>query len=83
MAEQTDQATVIKDRHMDFLYGLPAVQGAGVGVSKRNAKRVVIQVFVGRRLTRVERQKFPKSLESVPVELIETGEIHPLTGPRR
>jgi hypothetical protein len=78
MAQQIDHATDIKDRHMDLLYGLPAVQGAGIGVSKRNTRRVVIQVFVNRRLTRAERQKFPKALEGVPVELVETGEIHTL-----
>ena len=78
MARQIDQATAVKDRHMDSLYALPAVQGAGVGVSKRDSKRVVIQVFVSRQITRTERRKFPKALEGVPVEILETGGIHTL-----
>ncbi len=78
MALQFRQATAIQDRHMDFLYSLPAVQGAGVGTSKRNTKRVVIQVFVSRPLTRAERQRFPKVLEGIPLEIVVTGEIHTL-----
>jgi len=78
MARQMDKAAGVKDRHMEFLYSLPAVQGAGVGVSKRSPRRVVIQVFVSRSLTRVERQKFPTVLEGVPLEIVETGEIHTL-----
>lgn len=83
MAQQIDQATAVKDRHMDFLYRLPGVQGAGIGVTKRDSKRAVIQVFVGRRLTKTERQKFPKTLEGVPVEILETGELHPMPAPKR
>lgn len=82
MARQIDKATGVKDRHMEFLYSLPAVQGAGVGVSKRRPMRVVIQVFVSRRLTRAERQKFPKVLEGVHLEIVVTGEIHTLPSGR-
>ena len=78
-----EKAAGVKDRHMEFLYSLPAVQGAGVGVSRRSSRRVVIQVFVSRSLTRVERRRFPKVLESVPLEIVETGEIHTLPTRRR
>jgi len=78
MTRQMDKAAGVKDRHMDFLYSLPAVQGAGVGVSKRRPRRVVIQVFVSRSLTKAERQKFPKVIEGVPLEIVETGEIRTL-----
>ena len=76
MDRRITQATVIKDRHMDFLYTLPAVQGAGIGLAKRNPRQPVIQVFVSRRLQQVERRKFPKVLEGVPVEILVTGAFH-------
>jgi hypothetical protein len=43
----------------------------------------VIQVFVSRRLTKTERQKFPKVLEGVHLEIVETGEIRTLPSRRR
>lgn len=78
MAPQTEQAIAVQERHMDFLYKLPAVVGAGVGVSRRDPKRVVIQVFTSRRLTRSERQKFPKTLEGIRLEIKVTGPVHTL-----
>jgi len=73
-----ERATLVKDRHIDFLLSLPAVQGAGISLAKGSSKRVVIQVFISRSLTSAEKRKFPKSLERIPVQTIVTGAIHTL-----
>jgi hypothetical protein len=69
------QATTIKDRHLEELFALPGVVGAGVGTSPKHPGKAVIQVYVGRRLKAKERRLFPKVLEGVPVEVQITGPI--------
>lgn len=71
-------ATAIKDRHIDRLFALPGVVGAGVGTSKKHPGKAVIQIYVDRPLKAKERRSFPKALEGVPVEVQETGPIRTL-----
>lgn len=73
MDRLVEEATAVKDRHIDFLLGLPGVVGAGIGASKKHPGKAVIQLYVSRRLTSRERRAFPRQLEGVPVETIKTG----------
>lgn len=72
------EAAAIKDRHIDSLFRLPKVVGAGVGASKQNPRQPVIQVFVERKLTDKEHRRFPKILENVPVVIVVTGPFRAL-----
>ncbi len=78
MDRQIKEATLIKGRHMERLFALPGVVGAGVGTSKKHPGKAVIQVYVDRPLDAKERKLFPKTLEGVPVEVQETGPIRAL-----
>jgi hypothetical protein len=73
MERLVEEATAVKDRHIDLLLGLPAVVGAGIGVSGKHPGKAVIQVYVSRRLTGKERRAFPRRLEGVPLEITKTG----------
>jgi hypothetical protein len=77
------EATAVKDRHIDFLLGLPAVVGAGIGTSRKHPGKAVIQVYVGRRLTGKERRGFPRQLEGVPLEITKTGAFRAPPGIKR
>ena len=72
------EASAVKDRHIDSLFKLPAVDGARVGVSKKHPGKAVIQIYITRALTRKERRSFPKVLEGIPVEIQKTGPIRAL-----
>mgnify|MGYP001566146731 CR=1 FL=1 len=79
MDRQVEKATEVKERHVSSLMALPAVVGAGVGVSKKDPGQAAIQVFVRRALTKKERRAFPKVLEGVPVEIVQSGEFRART----
>jgi hypothetical protein len=73
MDRLVEEATAVKDRHIDFLLGLPGVVGAGIGASKKHPGKAVIQLYLSRKLTARERRVFPRQLEGVPVEIVKTG----------
>ena len=78
-AEQVERARNIKERYRDFLEALPEAAGHGVGFSRSNPNEAVIQVYVRRNAEQARRSALP-SLEGVPVEIVETGEIYALPG---
>jgi hypothetical protein len=73
MDRLVEEATAVKDRHIDLLLGLPGVVGAGIGTSRKHPGKAVIQVYVSRGLTAKERRAFPRRLEGVPLEITKTG----------
>ena len=83
MERLVEEATAVKDRHIDFLLGLPAVVGAGIGVSGKHPGKAVIQVYVSRKLTGKERRGFPRQLEGVPLEITKTGAFRAPPGIKR
>ncbi len=70
---EVEAASAVKDRYDDFLFRLPEVVGHGVG--KDASGHAVIRLFL-RKATDVARQAAPRSLEAIPVDMQETGEIH-------
>lgn len=72
---QMERASEIKDRNDDFLLSLPECVGHGVGYSRNGSGKVVIQVFL-RKATKAARRAVPSSLEGIPVEVLETGDVH-------
>lgn len=70
-----EQATRVKDSHIESLMRLPAVVAVGVGAYSREPGRASIHVYVSRELKARERKKFPRQLEGVPVEVIVSGPI--------
>jgi len=72
---QIDAATQVKDRYDDYLLTLPEMVGHGVGYSSSGSGVAVIQLFM-RTATQEARQAAPSQIEGVPVEIVETGEIH-------
>jgi hypothetical protein len=77
LEQRVKEATAVKDRHLKELFRLPAVVGAGVGLSKED-RQPAIQVYVSRRLKPEESKKFPKALEGIPVEVEVTGDVRAL-----
>jgi len=73
-----EAASKVKDRYEAYLLGLPEVVGHGVAHSQSDPHRVVIQLFL-RKATDAARKAAPASLEGIPVEIRETGEIRPLS----
>ena len=69
-----EAASAVKDRYDDYLLKLPEAQGHGVGYSSSGSGQAVIKLFV-RKATDAARNAAPRSLEGVPVEIIETGEF--------
>lgn len=67
-------ASHVKERHERALLRIPGVVGVGVGLSEIVPGRVVIQVYVERDTAEV-RQAVPAQLNSIPVEIVETGPI--------
>jgi hypothetical protein len=67
-------ATHVKEAHEHALLGIPGVLGAGVGLSDTVPDQVVIHVLV-ERLGEGVRHAVPARLDSVPVQLVETGPI--------
>ena len=74
-----ETASKTKDRHSDELFRLPAVVGHGIALSKETPRKPVIRVYVSRNLTEDEGKAFPKELEGVRVEVVETGSFHALS----
>jgi hypothetical protein len=70
-AEALNFATGVKQRHEPELLAQPGVLGAGVGVS---SGQPVIKVYVDQ-ATPAVRASIPSSLEAVPVQVEETGQI--------
>ena len=79
MSRLVKEAAAVKTRHMDSLFRLPAVVGAGIGLSKDAPRKPVIEVYLSRALEDEQRRKFPKALDGVPVVLVETGPIRALS----
>ena len=69
-----EAALQVKARHDDFLLSLPAVVGHAVGFSRSGTGTVVIRVYVTKQ-TPVLLRRVPASLEGVPIEVEEVGEI--------
>ncbi len=82
---KVERATAVKDRHIARLMALPAVVGAGIGMSSHQPGDAAIIVYVERELKSRERRKFPKELEGVPVEIYVSGPIkeRPRKSPKR
>jgi len=76
---RVEHARRVKERYRDFLEGLPEALGHGVGRSRSNPEEPAIQVYVRKGAEQARRMALP-SLEGVPVEIIETGEIYALPG---
>jgi hypothetical protein len=76
---QVSQAAVdavrrIKELHEGRLLSIPGVIGVGVGVSEKATGQAAIGIYVTQ-ATESLRQALPKSLDSVEVKIVETGEI--------
>jgi virginiamycin B lyase len=67
----------VKDRYDDYLLSFPEVIGHGVGYSRSGAGSAVIKLFV-RRDGDTVRNMVPSSVDGAPLEVVETGEFHPL-----
>ena len=76
---QVSQAAVdavrrVKERHEGRLLSIPGVIGVGVGVSEKAIGQAVVEIYV-KESTESLRQALPKSLDSVELKIVETGEI--------
>jgi hypothetical protein len=86
MAGEQDLSAA-KRRAAERLADLPGVQAVGVGskeVDGRLTGEPAIKVFVRRKLPLDEipaGERIPESVEGIPTDVVETGEIHPLAGP--
>jgi virginiamycin B lyase len=69
-----EAASRVKDRYDDYLLQLPEAQGHGVGYASGGSGQAVIKLFV-RKATDVARKAAPRSLEGIPVEIVEAGEF--------
>lgn len=63
-----------KARHEQALMAIQGVVGVGVGVSDSNAGEAVVEVYVEHGAPRL-RASIPAHVDSVPVKVVETGEI--------
>ena len=72
------EATGVKVRHEKALFKLPAVVGVGVAASEQHPGKAAIRIYVSRKLTARERNRFPAELDGVPVEIRESGAIRAL-----
>jgi hypothetical protein len=80
LPSQVNQAAVdavrrVKERHEGKLLAIPAVIGVGVGASEKAIGQAAIEIYV-KEATESLQRALPKSLDSVEVKIIETGEIH-------
>ena len=75
-ASQTavDAVRRVKERHEGRLLSIPGVIGVGVGVSEKAIGQAVVEIYV-KESTESLRQALPKSLDSVELKIVETGEI--------
>jgi hypothetical protein len=70
--ESVNTAKDVKQRHEPELLALPGVVGAGVGVSSVNQPTIKVYVEKG---TPAVRASIPPSLETIPIQVEETGQI--------
>jgi hypothetical protein len=80
LPSQVNQAAVdavrrVKERHEGRLLVIPGVIGVGVGASEKAIGQAAIEIYV-KEATESLQRALPKSLDSVEVKIIETGEIH-------
>ena len=71
--EVVDSATAVRDRHKAQLMSIPGVVGTGIGISDQPGQPE-IEVYL-KKLTPEAKAAAPKTVEGVPVKLIETGGI--------
>jgi hypothetical protein len=70
---EVERVSQVKDRHNDYLLHLPGVVGHGVSLAQDGSGRPVIVLFL--KDARVPVEKFPTTVEGVPVETQVTGEF--------
>jgi len=70
---ELERVSQVKDRHNDDLLHLPGVVGHGVSLAQDGSGRPVIMLFL--KDARVSVEKFPTTIEGVPVETRVTGEF--------
>jgi len=64
----------VKKRHEESILDIDGVVGVGIGLSETVPGQVVIEVYT-KKPTHQMRRVIPETLESIPVKMIETGEI--------
>lgn len=64
----------VKERNEESILDIDGVVGMGIGLSETVPGQVVIEVYT-KNPTHQMRRMIPKTLESIPVKMIETGEI--------
>jgi hypothetical protein len=64
----------VKERHEESILDIDGVVGMGIGLSETVPGQFVIEVYTKNPTHRM-RSLIPKTLESIPVKMIETGEI--------
>lgn len=67
------KANQVREMYEDRLRRLPDVVGVGIGGDPDDAKIIVLVKKMTQQLVR----SIPKTLDGVPVQLVETGEIKP------
>jgi hypothetical protein len=67
----TDSASAVRDRHEDQLMNIPGAVGTAIGISDQPGKPA-IEVYL-KKMTPEAKAAAPKTLEGVPVKLIENG----------
>jgi D-alanine-D-alanine ligase-like ATP-grasp enzyme len=69
-----DAVRRVKERHEGRILSVPGVIGVGVGVAEKAIGQAAVEIYVTQ-ATESLRQALPKSLNSVEVKIVETGEI--------
>lgn len=69
-----EAATKIKKRNEEAILQIEGVVGMGIGLSEKTHGQVVIEVYVKKPKHQME-HLFPKVLEGIPVQVVETGDI--------
>ncbi|MFA4919954.1 MAG: hypothetical protein WC581_11990 [Thermodesulfovibrionales bacterium] len=64
----------VKERHEESILDIDGVVGVGIGLSETVPGQVVIEVYTKKPTHQMSRV-IPETLESIPVKMIETGEI--------
>jgi hypothetical protein len=69
--EAVDSATAVRDRHEDQLMSIPGAVGTAIGLSDQPGQPAIV-VYL-KKLTPEAQAAAPKTVEGVPVKLIENG----------
>jgi hypothetical protein len=69
--EVVDSASAVRDRHEDQLMSIPGAVGTAIGFSDQ-AGQPAIEVYL-KKMTPEAKAAAPKTIEGVPVKLIESG----------